>query len=125
VLTHDGTLATVSAAGKVTARKTVEAADMEAKRKELAAADTADDDLAKKQARADRMLKLAAKDGNRLAVGYWGGTLRTVEGDRVTSETQLPQDVTALTWLGGQPVAGLASGQVVMLDLKSVPQNRK
>jgi hypothetical protein len=125
VLTHDGTLATVSAAGKVTDTKTVGPADVEAKRKELTAADADADAEAKKQARPDRMLKLAAKDGDRLAVGYWGGTLRTVEGGKVTSETQLPQDVTALAWLDGQPVAGLASGQVVLLDLKFVHAMRK
>jgi hypothetical protein len=124
VLTHDGTLATVSAAGKVRATKAVDPADMEAKRKELAAGADLDDE-AKKQARPDRMLKLAAKDGDRLAVGYWGGTLRTVEGGKVTSETQLPQDVTALAWLDGQPVAGLAGGQVVLLDLKFVHLTRK
>jgi hypothetical protein len=121
VLTHDGTLATVSAAGKVTATKAVEAGAMEAMRKEMAPAKTG----AEEQARPDRMLKLAAKDGERLAVGYWGGTLRTVEGGKVTSETQLPQDVTALAWLDGQPVAGLASGQVVLLDLKFVHAMRK
>jgi hypothetical protein len=120
VLTHDGTLATVSAAGKVTGTKTVEPADMEAKRKELTAADADADAETKKQARPDRMLKLAAKDGDKVAVGYWGGTVRTVEGGKVTSETLLPQDVTALAWLDGQPVAGLASGQVVLLDLKFV-----
>jgi hypothetical protein len=125
VLTHDGTLATVSAAGKVIATKAVEPGAMEALRKELAPADTAADAAAKGQARPDRMLKLAAKDGERLAVGYWGGTLRTVEGGKVTSETQLPQDVTALAWLDGQPVAGLASGQVVLLNLKFVKSMRK
>ena len=97
---------------------------MEAKRKELVAGPDIDAE-AKKQARSDRMLKLAAKDGEKLAVGYWGGTLRTVEGGKVTSETQLPQDVTALAWLDGQPVAGLASGQVVLLDLKFVHLMRK
>jgi hypothetical protein len=120
VLAHDGTLATVSAAGKVTATKGVESGAIETMRKELAAADAAADAAANGQARPDRILKLAAKDGERLAVGYWGGTLRTVEGGNVTSDTQLPQDVTAHAWLDGQPVAGLASGQVVLLDLNFV-----
>ncbi len=125
VLTHDGTLATVGAAGKVTATKAVEPGEMEALRKELSPADASADAAAKEQARPDRMLKLAAKDGDKLAVGYWGGTLRTVEGGKVTSETQLPQDVTALAWLDGDPVAGLASGQVVLLNLKFVHARRK
>jgi hypothetical protein len=125
VLTHDGTLATVGADGKVTGRKTVAPADLEATRKELAPGDLAVETAAKEQARPDRMLKLAARDGERLAVGYWGGTLRTVEGGKVTSETQLPQDVTALAWLDGQPVAGLANGQVMLVDLKFVHLMRK
>ncbi|HEX5270571.1 MAG TPA: hypothetical protein VFW33_08805, partial [Gemmataceae bacterium] len=125
VLTHDGTLATVGADGKVTATKTVEPGATEALRKEMSPADPAADAAAKGQARPDRMLKLAAKDGDKLAVGYWGGTLRIVEGGKVTSETQLPQDVTALAWLDDQPVAGLASGQVVLLNLKFVRAMRK
>jgi hypothetical protein len=118
VLTHDGTLATVSAAGKVTGTKAVDPADMEAKRKELTTADATADAEAKKQARPDRMLKLAAKDDGKLAVGYWGGTLRVVEGDKVKTEQQLPQDVTALAWLDGKLVAGLADGRVLMLEVK-------
>jgi hypothetical protein len=125
VLTHDGTLATVSAAGKVTGTKTVDPMAIDGLRKELTPADETAETAAKAQARPDRMLKLSAMDGDRLAVGYWGGTLRTVEGGKVTSETQLPQDVTALAWLDGQPVAGLASGQVVLLDLKFVHLQRK
>jgi hypothetical protein len=115
VLTHDGTLATVSGAGKVTATKTVEPADVEAKRKELTLAEPAADTAAKEQARPDRMLKLAAAQGRRLAVAYWGGTVRIVEDGKVRTEQFLPQDVTALAWNDGVLVAGLADGQVMTL----------
>jgi hypothetical protein len=119
VLTHDGSLTTVSAAGKVTATRTVEAGRVEALQKELSGpADPAAEAAAKGQARPDRILKLASAQGGSLAVAYWGGTLRVLDGGRVATEQQLPQDVTALAWLDGKLVAGLASGQVLLLETK-------
>ncbi len=116
VLTHDGTLATLDA-GKVTGAKTIEPAAIEALRKELTTPDASADAEAKKQTRPDRMLKLAAKDGGKLAVAYWGGTLRVVVDDKIKTEQQLPQDATALAWLNGELVVGLADGQVLLLKL--------
>jgi hypothetical protein len=121
VLTHDGTLATVSVAAELKSAKPLDPAAMEAARKDMSVSDPAADAAAKAQARPDRMLKLAARDGDRLAVAYWGGTLRIVEGGKVTGELLLPQDVTALAWMLGKPVAGLADGQVVWLRPLSAP----
>ncbi len=120
VLTHDGSLATVGADGKMTASKVLDAAALEQARKDLApAADPAAEQAAKAQARPDRLFKLAAAQGGRVAVTYWGGTLRVVDAaGKVVTEQQLPQDVTALAWLDGKLVAGLASGQVVALEVK-------
>ncbi len=117
VLSHEGTLATISAAGKVTSTKVVEPAAMDALRKEMAPADPAANAAAKGQARPDRILKLAAKQGDKLAVGYWGGTVRIVEGGKVKMEDLLPQDVTALAWLPEGLVAGLANGQVMRIEI--------
>jgi hypothetical protein len=77
-------------------------------------------DLAKAQARPDRMLKLTATSpGGQAAVAYWGGTLRIVdEKGGILTEQQLPQDITALTWADGKVIAGLADGRVQALSVK-------
>jgi hypothetical protein len=76
-------------------------------------------DPGKKQARPDRILKLSAEHGGNVAVAYWGGTLRVVDSQgKVKAEQQMPQDVTALTWLGEKLVVGLADGRVMALTVK-------
>jgi hypothetical protein len=61
----------------------------------------------------------AVSGGGKLAVAYWGGTLRIADpGGKILAEQQLPQDVTGMTWLGGKLVAGLADGRVVALTVK-------
>jgi hypothetical protein len=118
VLSHDGTLMTVGADGKVTGTKAVAPTDVDALRKQMTVADKVAEAAAKAQARPDRMLKLAAAQGRRLAAAYWGGTVRIVEDGKVRTEQLLPQDVTALTWHDGVLVAGLADGQVMTLRLE-------
>jgi hypothetical protein len=114
-LTHDGSLAIVTAAGKLSSSKVLAADQFARTKKEMAAPLDAD---AVKQQRPDRMLKVSATNGGRTAVAYWGGTLRIVEGGKVLTEQQLPQDVTALAWFGGKVAAGLADGRVVALVVK-------
>jgi hypothetical protein len=116
VLTHDGSVSQVTADGKVTETKALSAQEVEALRKELAA--PANADALKKQARPDRMAKLAVSGGGKVAVAYWGGTLRIIEGDAIKYEQQLPQDATALAWLGGKLIVGLADGRVLALEAK-------
>jgi hypothetical protein len=120
VLTHDGSIATVSGEGKLTSSKPVEAGQAERVSKELAPApDRAAEVAARSQARPDRLFKLAAARGGWVAVAYWGGTLRVVDGKgQVRSEQLLPQDITALAWLDGKVVAGLADGQVLALRVE-------
>jgi hypothetical protein len=112
-LTHDGSLSVISAVGKLSSSRALTAEQFREARKELAAA--APDAAATKQERPDRMLKLSAASGGKLAVAYWGGTLRIVAGGKVLTQQQLPQDVTALAWSDGQVVAGLADGRVLAL----------
>ena len=63
--------------------------------------------------------QLAVTSGDKVAIAYWGGTVRIVQAKgKVLSEQLLPQDVTALVWASGQVVAGLADGRVVALTVK-------
>jgi hypothetical protein len=118
-LTHDGSRSVVTTDGKLTAVKVLEGEALEQARKELASGGAAAPEVVKQQQRPDRMLKLTATAGGKVAVAYWGGTLRVVDGTgTVQNETQLPQDVTALTWLGNRVVAGLADGRVIALEVK-------
>lgn len=115
VLTHDGSQTTVAADGKRTAAGPADAEELAAARKP-AAPDAA---LAKANARPDRLLKLAVKDGERVAVAYWGGTVRVVDAQgQVKTEQLLPQDVTSLTWLGNKLITGLADGRLLALDVQ-------
>jgi hypothetical protein len=117
-LSHDGSLATVNLQGKVASTKALAGAELEQTSKELAPAAPAAD-VAKAQARPDRMVKLVAAHGGQTAVAYWGGTLRIVDDKGVIrTEQQLPQDVTALAWIDGKVVAGLADGRVLALAVK-------
>jgi hypothetical protein len=113
-LTHDGSLAVITAAGKLSSSKVLAAEQFARAKKELAASP----DAAEKQQRPDRILKLSSPQGGRTAVAYWGGTLRIVDRGKVLTQQQLPQDVTALAWSGGKVVAGLADGRVVALVVK-------
>jgi hypothetical protein len=114
-LTHDGSLAVITAAGKLSSSKVLDAEQFAREKKEQAASPDA---AARKQQRPDRILKLSSSSGGRTAVAYWGGTLRIVDRGKVLTEQQLPQDVTALAWSGGKAVAGLADGRVVALVVK-------
>jgi hypothetical protein len=116
VLTHDGSLTTLSGEGKTTASKALEPGQVEQAQKDLAS--PADPAALAKQARPDRLAKMTAASGGRTAVAYWGGTVRVVDGGKVLSEQVLPQDVTALAWLGDRLIAGLADGRVLALAIK-------
>jgi hypothetical protein len=117
-LTHDGSLTTITGDGKVTASKPLAPGRMEQAQKEMASAADAKVALAK-QARPDRLAKLAASSNGKVAVAYWGGTLRVADsGGKVLSEQVLPQDITALAWLGDKIIAGMADGRVLALTVK-------
>lgn len=115
-VSHDGTQAAVSPEGKATPGKVLGAAELDALEKQAAKPDPA---VAKAQARSDRLLKLTAVQGGKVAVAYWGGTVRLADDKgTVLAEQLLPQDVTALTWVGNRLIAGLADGRVLALEKK-------
>jgi hypothetical protein len=117
-LSHDGSLATLNLQGKVNSTKVLSGGDLESTQKELAPAAPAAD-VAKAQGRPDRMVKLVSSGGGQTAVAYWGGTLRIVDDKgAVKAEQQLLQDVTALAWIDGKVIAGLADGRVLALAVK-------
>jgi hypothetical protein len=120
VQTHDGSVATLTAEGKVTATKLLDANQIEQSKKDLAPApDPAAQQAMKTQARPDRILKLAAAHSGHVAVAYWGGTVRVLDSSgRVKTEQLLPQDVTALAWFNGRVIAGLADGRVIALQVQ-------
>jgi hypothetical protein len=115
-LSHDGSQSTIDVGtGKVTAAKPLTEADLEQTVKAIAP-DAAAQQAAAAHARPDRIVKLAAGAGGKLAVAYWGGTVRVAGADgKVASEQMLPQDVTALVWQNGRLLVGLADGRVVAL----------
>jgi hypothetical protein len=118
-LTHDGSRSVLTADGKLTGSQPLDRAALEQARKELLPGGPALHEVVKQQQRPDRMLKLTASGDGKVAVAYWGGTLRIVDGSgAVKAQTQLPQDVTALTWAGNRVVAGLADGRVMALEVK-------
>jgi hypothetical protein len=107
---HDGTLARIGA--KANVDRKVASAEEYAKFIKEAPEPLKPAELVKKAARPDRMPSHVAT-GDSLAVAYWGGTLRVVDkSGQVRSEQQMPQDVTAMTWLGDLLVVGLADGRV-------------
>ena len=120
VLAHDGSRSTISAGGKQAKSQLLTAAEFEATKKEFVQPpDAAAREAASKQARPDRMFKLAAASADKAAIAYWGGTLRIVDkAGKILTEQQLPQDVTALTWFEGRCIAGLADGRVLGLEVK-------
>lgn len=68
-------------------------------------------------ARSDRRAKLAAATSDRVAIAYWGGSLRVVDtNNAIVSEQMMPQDITALTWFNGVLMAGLADGRILALS---------
>jgi hypothetical protein len=75
--------------------------------------------LVKQQARPDRMQNVVAAGEGFTAIAYWGGSLRIVDAmGKVRAEQRMPQDVTAMVWLGDRLIVGLADGRVQALDLK-------
>jgi hypothetical protein len=119
VLTHDGSLSFLKRDGKFDAQKGMQPEKIDDNLKRLApSADEKATAEAKKQTRADRMLKLWSADQGQLAVAYWGGTLRIVDDKgNVVSEQQMPHDVTAMTWVDGKVIVGLADGRVIALSI--------
>jgi len=120
VLTHDDSLTTINADGRVTATETVAAGERPQVLDQLGPVpQNASRELPKESIPADRIIKLMATSGGITAVGFWGGTLILInsQGAPITRQ-QMPQDITALAWMGERLVVGLADGRVVALAAK-------
>lgn len=120
VLTHDDSLINLSADGKLLSRTDVAPGDREKVAAELRPdPQNASRDLPKEALPRDRIVKLMATQGGVTAVGFWGGTLITYDAAGAPkSRQQMPQDITALAWLGDTLAVGLADGRLIALALK-------
>ena len=120
VLTHDDSLSTVSAEGKVTEARAVAAAEVSQVVEQLRPApQNASRDLPKDALPSDRIVKILATSGGITAVGFWGGTLILYDAAGAPKSCQqMPQDITGLAWLGDRLIVGLADGRVVALAAK-------
>jgi hypothetical protein len=116
VLSHDGTRTTITPEGKALESKNWTPAELEGKKGQ---GDSAGNEAGKKNQRPDRLFKFGAAMKGKAALAYWGGTLRVVEPEgKILAEQQLPQDITALEWIGNRLVVGLADGRVQALEAK-------
>ncbi len=127
VLTHDRSLSVLASDGKIASQRVLSRADQAHYDTELRVApNPAAEAMAKKAAPADRIVKVVAArapgagDGSgTIAAGHWGGTLILYDAAGApTSRQQMPQDITALAWLGDTLAVGLADGRVVALAAK-------
>jgi hypothetical protein len=121
VFTHDDSRSVVSPGGKVVEQRAVtsEERDLIAAQRRIDFED-ASRGLPKGSVLRDRIVKLMATREPMSAVAHWGGTLVLYDNAAGTpkSRQQLPQDITALAWLGDSLVVGLADGRVVALAAK-------
>jgi len=116
-VSHDGSLSTIDRNGELLSSTPLPAGELPpAIQQRIPPADPRADAVLKAQTRGDRLAKLAVSTTERVAIAYWGGTLRVVDAEgAVLSEQTLPQDITALAWLDELLIAGLADGRVVAL----------
>ncbi len=60
-----------------------------------------------------RLVKFVVPAGKRTVVAFWGGTIHVYDaGGTLLAQQRLPQDVTALEWLGDQLFVGDADGKL-------------
>ena len=86
--------------------------------RKAAAAPAVDAALAKTHARQDRLLKLTAADGSRVAIAYWGGTLRLADASgKVAGRTATAaRHHRARRGANDRLLAGLADGRILALQ---------
>ncbi|MHB9106693.1 MAG: hypothetical protein ACYDCO_06530 [Armatimonadota bacterium] len=67
----------------------------------------------------NRIVKLTAAGNGLTAVAYWGGALQTFDtAGTLKTEQMLPQDVSAMLWIGNTLVVATADGKVLGLVVK-------
>lgn len=115
--THDGSLATLAADGRIAAKK-VDPTTAEVAREILAARPALDAAAKTALAVPGHIVNFARQaDNGHRAVAYWGGLVRIYgTDDQVTMARQFPTDIGDLVWLGDSLVVGLADGRVVALS---------
>jgi len=74
--------------------------------------------LVQQRAAKTRIVKFVVPQGDRIAIGYWGGTVQwyTRAGDPLAA-IDLPQDLTGMIWCGERVAVGLADGRICWLAL--------
>jgi hypothetical protein len=112
-LTHAGTVSQLTQDGKVTSTTRLAAADYTALAQQWRPKDQAALTAARKAAPAGRLAKLAATNGSRTAVAYWGGWVEILDASGAAKQIHRgPQDITALAWNGGRLLLGDADGRL-------------
>jgi hypothetical protein len=119
-LTHDGTLATLTAAGKLSEEQQVQgAAFKEQERKMTVASPPGLVAEAQKKLGPGRAVKFVVPAGDRTAVVCWGGWVEVFGKDwSPVGVYGSPQDVSAVTWLGRRLIIGDADGRLTALAIK-------
>jgi hypothetical protein len=123
-LSHDGTLAVVNLTGIAESRVVLPGDAAKIMKAAIIALDPKVQELAKKQARRDRMQSIVAASDTHLAVAYWGGTVRVVDrraadsSAAIRAEVRMAQDITALAWIDDRLVVGLADGRVIAFNVE-------
>lgn len=125
--TEDGSTTKIDAEGKVVSRAALRAGETqkgETHKSEASKGQPKLDANLQKALVAGRVVKTiaAGKDasGESLTgIGYWGGTLQIVDGSGATKSLQvLPNDITALAWVKGKLIVGMADGEVDAVSAK-------
>lgn len=121
VLTHGQVEATVSPAGEVKGTRQLQSAEYQKLAKEAKSGSTpAAVGEAQKRAFPQRRVKFAIPNGDKVAIAYWGGTVRITDAaGKVLAEQRLTQDVTALAWSGGALIVGDADGRLMKLETRN------
>jgi hypothetical protein len=116
---HDGTLASIDASGKIIKSSVLTAAEFDRTVKSETPPNIDLINSAQKRVGALKKVKHAADLGNFTAVSYWGGTLDIYDNAGTLQHRNIfSQDITALTTSGDKAIAGLADGRVIAVTVK-------
>jgi hypothetical protein len=120
VLSHDGSLNTVSSGGAIISQLELDAVSYTRLSAQLRPVNAPDAlATARRSAPADRLVKLAATQDRLVAVAYWGGRVNVFDpSGLLKATTQRSQDVTAMIWVGSRLITGDADGRLAALTIK-------
>ena len=112
----DGSQTVISAAGVAGTAKAISAEELQ--QAQQAAQNTAVAEALTPKLTPARVVKRVAANGQRTAIGYWGGTLQLFTGEKLDLQIVLQQDITALAWSKNNMIVALADGRVQALATK-------